>query len=126
MVTGGWDDNSGGGDVIPYTELYNPTTGIWITIGSLTTGRQEHTATLLPNGQVLVTGGSTYSGSPLSSAELFDPATGTWVGTNSLNTPRWGQAATLLPNGQLVVMGGYGDATEDATASVELFNTGLG
>src|SRR5438105_1762049 len=48
----------------------------WSYTGSLNTPRSGHTATLLPNGKVLVAGG--YSGGPLDSAELYDPATGTW------------------------------------------------
>src|SRR5438094_133383 len=39
--------------------------------GSLATARDDQTATLLPNGKVLVAGG--YNGSPLASAELYDP-----------------------------------------------------
>ena len=37
-----------------------------------------HTATLLPNGKVLVAGGDSYGGY-LASAELYDPASGTWT-----------------------------------------------
>ena len=55
----------------------------------------DHTATLLPNGKVLVAGG--YNGSAvLSSAELYDPATGTWTATGSLEhrtRPSHGDAA---------------------------------
>ncbi len=50
------------------------------TAGSLSTARMNHTATLLPNGQVLVAGGLG-NGGALASAELFDPATGRWTAT---------------------------------------------
>ena len=46
--------------------------------GSLATARAIHTATLLPNGKVLVAGGVSDQLVSLSSAELYDPATGTW------------------------------------------------
>ena len=65
-----------------------------------------HTATLLPNGKVLVAGGYDSSGVYLSSAELYDPASGTWTATGSLNTARCCHTATLLPNGKVLVAGG--------------------
>jgi hypothetical protein len=50
--------------------LYDPETG-WTATGSLATARESHTATLLPNGKVLVVGGAGGSGY-LASAELYD------------------------------------------------------
>ena len=73
--------------------------------GSLNTARSCHTATLLPNGKVLVAGGVDTSG-PLISAELYDPASGTWTATGSLTTARYLHTATLLPNGKVLVAGG--------------------
>ena len=64
-----------------------------------------HTATLLPNGKVLVAGGS-IAAAALSSAELYDPASGTWTATGSLGTARDSHTATLLPNGKVLVAGG--------------------
>ena len=75
--------------------------------GSLNIPRFLHTATLLPNGKVLVAGGDSGSGD-LSSAELYDLASGTWSATGSLNTARSSHTATLLPNGKVLVAGGQG------------------
>ena len=66
----------------------------------------NHTATLLPNGKVLVAGGFDISGNALASAELYDPASGTWTATGSLATARAYHTATLLPNGKVLVAGG--------------------
>ena len=55
-----------------------------------------HTATLLPNGKVLVAGGMT-AATFSSSAELYDPASGTWTTTGSLDTARVDHTATCCP-----------------------------
>src|SRR5215831_11256327 len=85
-----------------YPAMIDPS---WTPTGSLGTARSAHTATLLPNGKVLVAGG--YNGSYLSSAELYDPGTGTWTATGSMGTARRGHTATLLPNGKVLVAGGF-------------------
>jgi uncharacterized protein (TIGR03437 family) len=52
-------------------ELYAPATGSFVAVGGMTTGRHSHTATLLPDGTVLIAGGFR----PTSSAEIYHPAT---------------------------------------------------
>src|SRR6266536_2532792 len=90
--------------------------------GSLGTARHSHTATLLPNGKVLVAGGFNSSGI-LASAELYDPASGTWTATGSLGTPRRSHTATLLPNGKVLVAGGL---STSVVASAELYDPASG
>ena len=91
--------------------------GSFVTTGSLNIPRVEHTATLLPDGKVLITGGVTGSAlSSVSSAELYDPATGVFSLTGSMAVPRRGHVAVLLPNGQVLVAGGLGES------SAELFD----
>ena len=107
-------------------ELYNPATGTWSVTGSMHQGRSSldgygPSATLLPDGQVLVAGGEDANFNLLSSAELYNPAASTWSRTGSMTAPRSGQSATLLNNGQVLVAGGTG-----ATAAAELYNPATG
>jgi hypothetical protein len=94
--------------------------GVFNNTGSLSTARYQHTATLLPNGKVLVAAGSDSSFNPSASAELYDPASGTWTATGSLGTARAVHTATLLPNGKVLVAGGT--VSNDALASAELYD----
>jgi Kelch motif len=81
--------------------------GTWSATGGMTTARGgDPTATLLPSGKVLVTGGHDQT-SQLASAELYDPAAGTWSATGSMSTTRHSYTATLLPSGKVLVAGGW-------------------
>jgi len=72
--------------------------------GNMTMARTGHTATLLLNGKVLITGGSRERPA---SAELFDPVTNTFTRTGNMTTARFGNSATLLPDGRVLIVGGY-------------------
>ena len=90
----------------------------WRPTGSLNTARAYHTATLLSNGMVLVSGGQLRRVS--ASAELYDPLSRTWTTTGSLNTACASHTATLLPNGMVLVAGGISDLIY--SASTELYD----
>src|SRR6059036_1206941 len=96
----------------------------FVITGSLATARYFHTATLLPNGKVLVAGGDG-NGPSQESAELYDPASGTWTATGSLSPGTSEHTATLLPNGKVLVAGGVnGDIFEFGSilANAELYD----
>jgi hypothetical protein len=68
--------------------------------------RYFFTATTLPSGSVLVTGGQTNNVTWLAGAEVYTPSTGVWTNTLNMNFLRAGHAAVLLPNGTVLVAGG--------------------
>ncbi|MEP6922211.1 MAG: kelch repeat-containing protein [bacterium] len=75
----------------------------------MATARYSQTATLLPDGNVLIAGGSDDFDlfTTLASVELYDPEAGRWTSTSGLGTPRIFHEATLLPSGKILASGGY-------------------
>jgi N-acetylneuraminic acid mutarotase len=105
-------------------EIYNPDTDTFSDAASMSVPRAMHTASLLPDGKVLVAGGYDAT-SELSSAELYDPAADTWTATGPLGTARDSATATVLPNDDVLVAGGDG-GTGAALASAELYRPDTG
>jgi N-acetylneuraminic acid mutarotase len=108
LIAGGqYSSGANGGQATAQVEIFNPSTGKLAPAAQMGVARAGQTATLLPDGRVLVAGGYTQLGSQaLASAEIYDPATGAWSSTGSLNAGRTQHAAVLLASGQVLVVGG--------------------
>jgi hypothetical protein len=118
--TGGGGD---GGDAATdkTAEIFDPQTGRFTATGSLNFARTNPNATVLKDGRILITGGS----SDGKSSEIYDPATGKFSLTGSLNTARSEFPATLLSDGRVLIAGGFVTGIQ-ATASVELYDPATG
>jgi len=120
LIVGGTSTGTSSG-ALPSALILDPAHGTFSATGSLNTARSGHTANLLVNGKVLITGGQDSAGNLLASTELYDPGTGTFgPGPGALSVPRSGHTATLLPNGLVLIAGG------DGSGSVELFDPAAG
>jgi hypothetical protein len=90
--------------------------------------RTGQTATLLPNGKVLVAGGGNGT-TILSTAELYDPTTGVFSPTGTMTTPRLFATATLVGDGRVLIAGGgsiVGNCSGCSVASAEIYDPASG
>ena len=112
-------------------DLYSPDTGVWTSTGNMGARRNNPRAVSLPDGTILVTGGSSYvlenhgkntdvtEQTTYASAELFDPTTGVWTFTGSMSVGRTTLTLTVLKDGRVLAVGGApGPGPALATAEV--------
>jgi Kelch motif len=133
LIAGGYMIEATGWNTLSSAEIYDPGTGTFTPTGSMATPRAEATATLLPDGMVLIAGGGIYNNGTLAnpalaSAEIYDPSTGTFAPTGSMAIARGGPTATLLNNGKVLIAGGVqgGGATFKILSSAELYDPSTG
>lgn len=115
----------GCGEATASTELFDPARRRFVAGPPMATPRDGHTATVLADGRVLVTGGWSGEGLPtLSTAEVFDPRSETFAPAGELGTRRGGHAAAPLGDGRVLVAGG--DDGTQLLASAEIWDPATG
>lgn len=121
LITGGHRFNFVN-SALDTAETYDPGTGLFTPLADrMQTVRQDHTATRLADGKVLLVGGFADLQPALASAELFDPDDDSLTPVGGLVEGRGSHTATLLPTGHVVVLGG---SSGDPLASVEIYDPG--
>jgi hypothetical protein len=124
LVVGGFtgDGYPGEGTSVGDAALWDASTMAFSPAGSLTETRGMHTATLLPDGHVLLVGGATTGLKPVSGGESWDPTSRSFRSAAPLEEARAGHTTTLMPDGSVLVIGGGGPAGGGtALASTELW-----
>jgi len=129
LVAGGASTDGLTGEYpVASAEIFDPDTTTWTLTGELGSGRRDHTATLLADGRVVVSGGLVDSPldvhEVLTSAEIYDPVTGEWKPTDELSIARGQHTATRLLDGSVLAAGGGSTAlalVTGPTAPAEIF-----
>jgi hypothetical protein len=116
--------HNGYSHVLATAELYNAATRTFSpTKSDMSIGRDRPTASVLPNGKVLIAGGQGPSGTSIDYSEVFDPQTETFSrlpGTQG--TARMAHNAAVLPDGNVVLTGGWCAPIKATTDAVEEFD----
>ncbi|KYG11324.1 hypothetical protein BE21_57850 [Sorangium cellulosum] len=133
LVAGGSELDADGSlrAAIDDAELLDPNAGMWPSLDPLRTARSSHTATLLPDGRVLVAGGDASDGGAnlgpiVDSTEVFDPDSGTWHVVGRMDRARASHTATLLLDGRVLVAGGRASGEIGSLSHAELFDPDSG
>lgn len=91
-------------------ELFDPVQRSFLLTGAMSIPRYKHSAAMLPDGRVLILGGSNaqMSAGRYASTEIYDPTTGKFTASTNLNTARYKirDAVVTLPSGKILVAGG--------------------
>jgi hypothetical protein len=120
LIIGG--ENYYTGKAISEIEIFNPKNRTFQIVPSISIPRINHTATLLPDGKVLIAGGYTQEernepGQNLSSALLFDPINNTIKNTKPMVMPMEFHSSVLLDNHRVLLVGGREDTARAACIS---------
>jgi hypothetical protein len=101
LVSGGMNEAE---PALQSTELYDPSTGMWTDASSMHYPREEHTATVLANGNVLVIGDWT-DYSIAYTAELYNSTIDSYIPTDNMKNEQSSHKGFVLTNGDVLATG---------------------
>ena len=115
---------------MPIADIFDPSSGGWMSADAMNEPRVGHKAVLLGDGRVLVIGGADRRHglnrwNAIASSELYDPSADRWTRTGDMAQSRASPTATLLRDGRVLVAGGL-DAATRSLASAEVYDPASG
>lgn len=125
LISGGRTGADGTFSTLAGEELYDPVAKTFSSGPNLTHPREQHTASLLQDGTVLMVGGSSSNTSVFAGSETYNPATGIFSASGAMATPRFRHAATMLTTGKVLIVGGT-NQTQQVLSAAELYNPATG
>jgi len=125
LIVGGQYSYQGSVRPSNHAFVYSPNTGQFTPLPLMVYARKLPTATLLPDGKVLIPGGGGDFWSLADRAEIFDPATNTFALGPSMVVPRYGASAAALPDGRVLIAGGWDrdDSNGQPVSVVEVYGS---
>ncbi|HEY1334958.1 MAG TPA: kelch repeat-containing protein [Myxococcaceae bacterium] len=125
LVLGG-DVSGVGASPTASAELFDPATERFEEIAPMLTARRPYGVIALPDGRLLIAGGTTTGKAVTTAAEVYDPDLERFEAVPALATPREKHASARLPDGRILVLGGNRDPDGDGLDSTEIFDPSVG
>ena len=128
LAAGGGIEGAPGWASTASAEVFDPKTGVWSIAAPMSVARARQTATLLPDGEVLVAGGATTfqgaTGSVTATAEMYNPESNAWRAAAPMSEPRYIHGAALLKDGRVLVAGGWRSTSnsDPSRATAEIYD----
>lgn len=125
LIVGGQYSYAGSARPSNHAFVYSPNTGQFTPLPLMGYARKLPTATLLPDGKVLIAGGGGDFWSLADRAEIFNPATNTFAVGPAMVVPRYGASAAALPDGRVLIAGGWdrNDSNGQPVSVVEIYGS---
>jgi hypothetical protein len=117
LVAGGYWD----GGIFNTAYTFDEASGVFTATGDMSTGHVYDTATLLPDGTLLVAGSCYIGLYPIPDSDIYNPASRMFSRAYNMVMPRCWQTATLLNGGQVLITGGFTGTPYITTSTAELY-----